>query len=118
MNSSSSTSAISAEHNFERIAIHELWYTRCPVPTVSSLVLDLGRLEQTFASDKIQFRSLRSAGDLAVRHHYSHTFPGLFREGGNVPAIWARANGQNTRVIALTWVDEYQAILTLALQKR
>ncbi|MBV9384799.1 MAG: ABC transporter substrate-binding protein [Chroococcidiopsidaceae cyanobacterium CP_BM_ER_R8_30] len=94
--------------------IHELWYTRCPVPNVSSLALDLGRLEQTFATDGIQFRSLRASEDPTIRaSHYDHKLPGLFREGGNVPAIWARSNKQNTQLIALTWVDEYQAILTL-----
>lgn len=93
-------------------AITELWYTRCPVPTVSGVALDLERLDQAFAADGIQFRSLRAADDPAVRaSHYNHKLQGLFREGGNVPAIWARSNGQNTRVVALTWVDEYQAIL-------
>jgi ABC-type nitrate/sulfonate/bicarbonate transport system substrate-binding protein len=93
--------------------IRELWYTRCPVPTVSGIALDQGRLDQTFAAEGIQFRSLRASEDPSIREsHYDHRLQGLFREGGNVPAIWARSRGQQTRVIALTWVDEYQAILS------
>jgi sulfonate transport system substrate-binding protein len=34
----------------------------------------------------------------------------LFREGGNIAPIWNRANGADTAVVALTWVDEYQAV--------
>ena len=44
-----------------KTAITELWYTRCPVPTVSGLALDLGWLNQTFAKDGIAFKSLRAA---------------------------------------------------------
>jgi ABC-type nitrate/sulfonate/bicarbonate transport system substrate-binding protein len=101
----------------QQAAITELWYiwyTRCPVPTVSGLALDLGWLDKTFAENAIAFRSLRVVEDRSVREsHYDHTLKGLFREGGNIPAIWARAAGKDTRVIGLTWVDEYQAILTL-----
>jgi ABC-type nitrate/sulfonate/bicarbonate transport system substrate-binding protein len=94
--------------------ITELWYTRCPVPTVSGIALDLGWLDKTFAKDGISFKSLRAEQERSVREsHFDHTLKGLFREGGNIPAIWARAAGKETRAIALTWVDEYQAILTL-----
>lgn len=97
-----------------KTAITELWYTRCPVPTVSGLALDLGWLNQTFGKDGIAFKSLRAAEERSVREsHYDHTLKGLFREGGNIPAIWAKSTGKDTRVIGLTWVNEYQAILSL-----
>jgi len=35
----------------------------------------------------------------------------LFREGGNIKALAARALGAPTRVIGLTWIDERQAIV-------
>ncbi|GAA6624016.1 ABC transporter substrate-binding protein [Scytonema sp. NUACC26] len=98
----------------EEQKITELWYTRCPVPTISGIALDLGWLDKTFAKDGISFKSLRAEQERSVREsHFDHTLKGLFREGGNIPAIWARATGKDTRAIALTWVDEYQAILTL-----
>jgi sulfonate transport system substrate-binding protein len=93
-------------------ALNELWYTRCPVPTASGLALELGWLAQEFRRSGIALSSLRESEDEDVRlAHFSHTLPGLFREGGNIPAIWARSRGQETAVVALTWVDEYQAIL-------
>lgn len=35
------------------------------------------------------------------------------RQGGNIPPLWARANGVETRLIGLSWADEFQAIITL-----
>lgn len=93
-------------------AVSELWYTRCPVPTASGIALELGWLAHEFDRLGIRLSSLRDSDVADVRlAHFSHSLPGLFREGGNIPAIWARSNGQDTSVVALTWVDEYQAIL-------
>jgi sulfonate transport system substrate-binding protein len=97
----------------DKSGIGELWYTRCPVPTASGLALDLGWLAKEFGRLDIKLTSVRDSPEADVRlAHYSHSLPGLFREGGNIPAIWARSSGQDTSVVALTWVDEYQAILT------
>jgi ABC-type nitrate/sulfonate/bicarbonate transport system substrate-binding protein len=92
----------------------ELWYTRCAVPTPLSLAAQFGWLDQEFAPDAIRIRSLRESTDEAEKaSHYDHTLPHSFRQGGSVPPIWARANGQETRVVGLSWTDEFQAILTL-----
>lgn len=94
------------------ISVSELWYTRCPVPTASGIALDLGWLRDEFASSGISLASIRDSDDPKVQiAHFSHTLPGLFREGGNIPAIWAKSEGRDTVVVALTWVDEFQAIL-------
>ncbi|MGL4284893.1 MAG: ABC transporter substrate-binding protein, partial [Phreatobacter sp.] len=37
-----------------------------------------------------------------------------FRQGGNVPPIAARAAGRATRLVGITWTDEFQAIVSLA----
>lgn len=93
----------------------ELWFTRCPVPTATGIAADRGWLAAEFAGDGIAVRSLQDVSrDLAADHHYAHTLPALFREGGNVPALWARAQGEPTRLIGLTWIEERQAILVRA----
>lgn len=90
----------------------EIWYTRCPVPTASGLAIDLGHLDHEFGPDGITVSSLRAASRRETREaHYEHTLPALFREGGNVPALWARARGEDTRLIGLTWVEERQLVL-------
>jgi ABC-type nitrate/sulfonate/bicarbonate transport system substrate-binding protein len=95
-----------------KFAPTELWYTRCPVPTASGIAQHYRWLHQEFAAIGIELRSIRAADDRGVRDsHFNHSHPGMFREGGNIPAIWARANGQNTAVVGITWVDEEQVIL-------
>ncbi|MCD0451634.1 ABC transporter substrate-binding protein [Actinocorallia sp. API 0066] len=76
------------------------WLTRCPVPTASGVAHRLGWLDG--------FAVLPDA--LAARH-LDHELPGLFREGGNVPALAARASGAPTRLIGLTWIEERQLIV-------
>lgn len=88
-----------------------LWYTRCPVPTASGLAHSLGWLGDTATASGLEFGVLQDAGPELAAHHFLHDLSGLVREGGNVPALAARAQGSPTRLIGLTWIDEAQAIL-------
>ncbi|MFF2329452.1 MULTISPECIES: ABC transporter substrate-binding protein [unclassified Streptomyces] len=89
-----------------------LWFTRCPVPTATGIAADRGWLTGEFAPDGITVRSLQDAAPDADRGaHFTHALSGLFREGGNVPALWARSRGERTRLIGLTWIEERQAVL-------
>jgi ABC-type nitrate/sulfonate/bicarbonate transport system substrate-binding protein len=95
--------------------LSELWHARCPVPTPLSLAIQLGWIADALRqTGNIQLRSLPETEDPteAVQYHES-PLPHSFRHGGSVPAIWARAKGQQTRVIGLSWTDEYQAIIAL-----
>jgi len=105
-------------------ALDKIWLSRCPVPTASGLAYKLGWLDQEFAKSGIsvgtlQERDSEKSGTLeqknALRaHHYDHELPGLFREGGNLLAIAARAQDAPTRLIGLTWIDEGQSIIVRA----
>jgi ABC-type nitrate/sulfonate/bicarbonate transport system substrate-binding protein len=91
-----------------------LWYTRCPVPTGLGIALQKGWLEESFRSQNTVIKSLRESNDKAVREsHFDHTLQNSVRHGGNIPAIWARSAGRETRVLGLSWADEVQLILTL-----
>lgn len=97
-----------------RHAIDALWYTRCAVPTPFSFAAQFGWFEEEFAADGFPVRSLReSARPEELASHFEHNLDNSFRQGGSVPAIWARSKGQDTRVVAVTWTDEYQAIIAL-----
>lgn len=96
-------------------ATTELWYTRCGAATASALAIRKGFLQAEFAQGGTTLRSLRDSDSQALRNaHYHHGQTGLFREGGNIPPIWARAGGADTVVVAITWLDEYQGILVRA----
>ncbi|MCU1718192.1 ABC transporter substrate-binding protein [Pseudomonas sp. 5P_3.1_Bac2] len=90
-----------------------LWYTRCPVPTGLGIAVQKGWLDEALHPQGTQIKSLRDSSSQAVREsHFDHSLQNSVRHGGNIPAIWARAKGRETRVIGLSWADEAQLILT------
>src|SRR6186713_2269089 len=102
--------------------IDTIWFTRCGgggsrggrggVPTATGIAYNLGWLQHEFEPDGIALSALQENGNEALRHHhYDHQLPTLIREGGNLFAIPARAQGAPTRLIGLTWIDEGQSIL-------
>ena len=95
--------------------VSDLWFTRCPVPTALGIAVQLGWFKEEFAPDGIELRSIQESSDPRVQgSHFDHTLARSFRQGGNIPALWARGNGRDTRLIGLSWTDEFQAILTLS----
>ena len=93
----------------------ELYYTRCGSATASALAIRKNWLQAEFAQEGTVLHSLRDSDSLATRNsHYNHTQSGMFREGGNIPPIWAKGSGQDTVVVGITWLDEYQGIITKA----
>src|SRR6478736_3391458 len=95
-------------------AISEIWYTRCPVPTPVGLAAQLGYLEENFRKEGIELKSIIDSSNRDIRQsHFNHTLDWSFRHGGNVPPIRARSEGRKTRLVGITWTDEFQAIITL-----
>lgn len=91
-----------------------VWYTRCPAPTPLSLAAQLGWIDATFAAHGIAVASIRDSKDSWVRQsHFTHELDWSFRQGGNIPPIWARSGGRDTRVVGITTTDEFQAIIAL-----
>jgi ABC-type nitrate/sulfonate/bicarbonate transport system substrate-binding protein len=92
--------------------IDTLWYTRCPVPTPLGIAAQLGWIEQELEVDGVQVRTLQDETDpKLLESHFDHNLDNSIRQGGNIPAIWARSKGRETRVVGLTWTDEAQVIL-------
>lgn len=90
-----------------------LWYTRCPVPTGLGIAVQQGWLADSFRASCTNIQSLRESNDQSVREsHFDHTLVNSVRHGGNIPAIWARSVGRETRLLGLSWADETQLILT------
>ncbi|AJZ62913.1 NMT1/THI5 like family protein [Paraburkholderia fungorum] len=91
-----------------------LWYTRCPVPTALGIAVHRGWFDEEFGPDGITLNSLQETREPAKREsHFDHSLPSSFRQGGNIPALWARSRGAATRVVGLSWTNEFQAIVTL-----
>ncbi len=92
----------------------ELWYTRCPIPTAFEIALERGDLPRALSDAGLAWRQLAESPDPAVHQsHFTHRQASSFRHGGNVPALWARARGADTRVVAVSWPEWSYPVLTL-----
>lgn len=92
----------------------DLYYTVCPVPSASSIAIGRGDLAKAFAGTGVNLHNIRKSSERKVREaHYDQTQPGLFREGGNIPPLWARSDGRNLRLIGLTWIEHYASLIAL-----
>lgn len=89
-----------------------VWYTRCPIPTASSIAISRELLTREFAPE-IDVKSLSAASPTNHGSHFDHSLEGSFRDGGNIPAIWARSRGASTTVIGLSWIAQYDALVSL-----
>lgn len=91
-----------------------LYYTRCPAPTATGLAVGLDLLAPKLAEHHVELTALQDVWDPELRQrHFDHGIVNLVREGGNIPALWAASQGESTRLIGITWLDEFQAIVTL-----
>ena len=88
-----------------------IWMMRCPVPAASGVAWARGFMTEAFARDGIAVRRIVENGLNLVDADPARQARHLFREGGNIQALAARAQGAPTRVIGLTWIDERQAII-------
>jgi hypothetical protein len=78
-------------------------------------MITVGRIEKALRdSGGVRSRSLPETSDpVEPAQYHESALANSFRHGGSVPAIWARANGQQTRAIGLSWTDEYQAVIAM-----
>ncbi|MBC2664178.1 ABC transporter substrate-binding protein [Novosphingobium flavum] len=88
-----------------------IWLTHGPVPAASAVAWSLGWLAEEFGQDGIRVGRIYENGLNIVACDPERQARHLFREGGNIKALAARALGAPTRVIGLTWIDEGQAIV-------
>lgn len=93
---------------------NQIWYSRSPVVSPLAVAVRTRKLQSAFLEHGVEVASTTEHEDEAIRRAYfDHHLEWSFRQGGNVPAIWARSNGAATRLIGLSWNQEFQAIITL-----
>lgn len=85
-----------------------IWYTRCPVPTASGIAKQHDRFNDAFADSGWQVRNIRERGTdgTSLNTHFSHDLDDSFREGGGSPPVWARANGADTSLLGVCFIEE------------
>lgn len=93
----------------------QIYYTRCPAPTATGVGAASGLLQDALRASGFAPGALQDVTDPDIRrHHFEHGIANLIREGGNIPAIWAKSHGARTRLLGITWLDEIQAVVVRA----
>jgi len=93
----------------------EAYYTICPVFNAANVAVELGWLDEEFkkvGAKAIYLRSLPN--NQGWIPHYTHSLPNLFRDGGAIPTIQARADLAETKLIGLTGTQTGGQILVRA----
>jgi len=81
----------------------EAYYTICPVLVASNIAVELGWLDEEFKRVGGKATYLRSLPDNGGwLPHYRHSLNPLFRDGGAIPTLWAKADLTDTTLIATT----------------
>jgi ABC-type nitrate/sulfonate/bicarbonate transport system substrate-binding protein len=84
-------------------SLTEAYYTICPVLVASNIATEFGWLDEEFKRVSARPTYLRSLADNAGwLPHYRHSLNPLFRDGGAIPTIWARADLTKTTLVGLT----------------
>jgi ABC-type nitrate/sulfonate/bicarbonate transport system substrate-binding protein len=93
----------------------ETLYTICPVLTAANVAAELGWLQEELQHAGAKPVYLRSLEDNAGWiPHYTHGRHNLFRDGGAIPTIRARADLTKTKLIGLTWAQQGGQIVVKA----
>ncbi|MFT4174623.1 MAG: ABC transporter substrate-binding protein [Rhodocyclaceae bacterium] len=97
------------------VPLTDVLYTICPVFVASNVALELGLLDEEFRRVGARPVYLRSLPDNAGwLPHFRHSLPALFRDGGAIPTIWARADLTRTKLIATTFTTRAGQIVVRA----
>ena len=91
-----------------------IYYTRCPVPTASGIAFQRGMFAESFRESGYEVRDLDELGPHCKDVHYTHAIEDFFREGGGAPPVWARANGVDSVVLGITFMEELLGVFVRA----
>jgi sulfonate transport system substrate-binding protein len=94
-----------------RYELSEIWHTFCPVVCASHVALAKGWFDDEFEKDGIKISYIKQLPVEEWQLHFTHRRQSLIRDGGNIPPIWAKSEGVDTKVIGMSWLDGVRGIL-------
>jgi 2'-hydroxybiphenyl-2-sulfinate desulfinase len=93
----------------------EFRYTICPVGNASFISANKdGFLHCAFEKLCVKPVLLQNLPETEHGAHYTHSDPALFREGGNIPPIWATSNGAGVVLLGLAFLRLHQYVFVRA----
>jgi ABC-type nitrate/sulfonate/bicarbonate transport system substrate-binding protein len=85
--------------------LKEVFYTICPAALASHVAIEKGWVEEEFKKVGASPRYIGSLPKDQWIARITHRRSDLLREGGNIPAIWAKSEGAETKLIGLAFVE-------------
>jgi 2'-hydroxybiphenyl-2-sulfinate desulfinase len=95
------------------MSVKEFRYTICPVGNASFIAANREEfLQQSFQKRGIKPVRLQTLPVDQWHVHFDYQDDALFREGGNIPPIWAKSNGTGVVLIGYTFLLHKSYVLT------
>lgn len=92
----------------------EILYTICPVGNASYIAVKKGWLAEGLTALGVTATRLQTLPQDRWAAHFTYREPALFREGGNIPPLWAKSRGAEPVLLGLTFLGWKQYILVRA----
>lgn len=92
----------------------QIFYTICPVGNSTYLAANNGFLKEALENIGYEPVLLQSLDKKEWPAHFTYENDRLFRDGGNVPPIWAKSKGKEIVLLGLNIIEEKQSILVRA----
>lgn len=89
----------------------QILYSICPVGNASYIALKQGWLAGGLAELGVNATKLQTLPQERWQVHFTYEDPTLFREGGNIPPIWAKSRGAQPVLLGWTFLGWKQLIL-------
>ena len=96
------------------IADIPVWYTYCHLVDAGTVDEELGYVAEELAAHGARLGYFLSAPGHDFYPHFTHELPALFRFGGCIPAIHAKAEVVDTVLLGLQWLPEGGGLLVRA----
>ena len=95
--------------------VKEIHYTICPVGNASYISANKGFLQKAFEKLGVKPIKLQTLESPELwKTHFTYQNDILFREGGNIPPLWAKSNDTGVVLIGLAVLDQKQHIIVRA----
>ncbi len=97
--------------------IKEIYYTICPVGNASYIAANHGFLKRGLEKFQVEPVRLQTLPQEKWAAHFNYRNDRLFREGGNIPPLWAKSGGAEVILIGLNLLRQRLAIIARADSK-
>lgn len=85
--------------------------TRCPVGNVTEIAIEKNWLAEEYEKHGVELKLLHTLEKEHWEKHFTQEAPLSFREGGNIPPIWAQSQHIETKVIGLQFLPQTHAVI-------